>query len=205
MFQPGTEPIPATLEPRAEITPAGAETGTEPTSAWSERAPTRLPSIPTSTGIPQPGVKGIEQSAAQPADDGGPVAQYSVCAIHDGSDGVTHQRGTVIGNRGNQAGPIPVVRVITAIRIRVIAPIRGGVAVLIGQDLLQTADRVAAEVQTGHRIRRRHRELVGCRIDPGLGHRLLGTIKEGLGRFWTGEQGQDVFDQRVHDRFPSKL
>jgi hypothetical protein len=207
--------------------PTRSETGSESARARSECAPTGLPTEPTVTGVPGPGAEAISQPPVKAVRDGDTVAQSNVCAVHDGGDDVTHQRGAVFGDRGDRALVIPAIAlvvtpialVVAAIALvvaavalvvaavtRVVAPITRVVAILVGQDLLQTTDRVASEVRSGHRISRRHCELVRRHVDQaGVAHGLIGAIEEGLSRFRVGKQVQDVSDQRVHDRFPSNL
>jgi hypothetical protein len=64
--------------------------------------------------------------------------------------------------------------------------------------LLQATDRITSEVHTGHRVSRRHRELLWRRIDARKAHGLLRTVEKGLGRIGIDKQPQDVSDQRVH-------
>ncbi len=200
--------------------PTRSETGSEPARARSECAPTGLPTEPTVTGVPGPGAEAISRPPVKAVRDGDTVAQSNVCAVHDGGDDVTHQRGAVFGDRGDRAlavTPIalvvpaialvvPAVALVVAAVTRVVAPITRVVPVLVGQDLLQTTDRVASEVRSGHRISRRHCELVRRHVDQaGIAHGLIGAIEEGLSRFRVSKQVQDVSDQRVHDWFPSNL
>jgi hypothetical protein len=71
--------------------------------------------------------------------------------------------------------------------------------------LLQATDRVASEVHTGHRVSRRHRELLRRRIDARKAHGLLWTVEKGLGGVRIGKQPQDVSDQRVHVGSPHTI
>jgi hypothetical protein len=192
----------------ADTVPTRSETGAKLTSARPESAPPGLPAEAAlrpheaSVGrVPEPGIDGIDQSAAQAAHDGAAVAQDGVGSVHGGGNGVAHQRGAVVGDGRNQARPVPAVGLVTPIGL--VTAVRRCVAVLVGQHLLQATDGVASEIHSGQRVGRRERKLLGRRIDPGEAHRLVGTVEERLGRFGAGKQRQDVSDQRVHGRFPS--
>ncbi len=136
-----------------ELAPAGSETSTgtkrtpagSPAIARAESTKTGRPAVPiTGPAVAEPGVYGAKQSCAQVAHGGG--------AVHDGSKCVAHQSRAVIHNRGDGVQPISV--------IGTVAPVIGCIAVLVGQDLLQTAHRVATEVLTWQRVGHRIGEFV---------------------------------------------
>jgi hypothetical protein len=124
--------------------PVPVPTGSPLTGAWPECPPTRLPAVSresTADSAVKPGVNRPEDSACP----------------------VGHQGGAVFRHRSDRIGRIasvalvvtPIAGVIPAVT-RVVAPIAGVVAVLVGQNLLQTTDRVAltevhARHRTGHR------------------------------------------------------
>jgi hypothetical protein len=164
-----------------ELAPAMSETSTGTTPAGSPAIP-RAES--TETGLPA-------VSVTRPA-----VAEARVYGAQQSGTQVAHQSRTVIHHRGNGVQPISV--------IGTIAPVIGCIAVLVGQDLLQTAHRVTTEILTWQRVGHRIRELVGRHVDqPVVIHGLLRTGHECLRRRGIGEQVQDELDQRLHDQFPS--
>nr|WP_293329984.1 hypothetical protein [Mycobacterium sp.] len=235
MSRPKTRPRPETTPTRSETMsrpktapagPAGSE-ATLPGARFAA-APTRLPAVPETARAGETSAIGIvrtgaeaDQSAAQTTHDGVADAEHSAGAIHDRRESVADQGGPVLRDRGNETRAIPVSAVTGAVtpvaravpRVTLTIPavagvipaITRGIAILVGHDLLQAADRVArTQVHTRRRARHRGRELVGCHVDQTVvEHRLLWTLNEGLCRRRVGEQTQDVFDQRVHWYIPS--
>jgi hypothetical protein len=212
---------PTATSSRTKTTPTGtAPTRTTPTGTAPTGTVTGAPATAevTETGLPAVAVPRAEtaqqpradtkQSARDVADN----SQPGVGAIHEGSNGVADQatNARVVPAVPAVARVIParaavpaVARVIPAVARIAVAAVTGRVAVLVGQDLLQAANRIATEISARQCIGRGQRELVWCHIDQaGVIHGLLGATHEGRGRRGITEQVQDVLDQRVHDRFP---
>jgi hypothetical protein len=143
---------------RAEAAPTRSETRAKLAGAWSESTPTGLPAEPAAaepTAI-QSGVDSTEQSATHVAHDRAAKAEDGTGAVDNRGNRVTHQGARVLGNRTHKAGPVPVARVIPPVTLvvaaiaLVVASVPRVVAVLVGQHLLQSTDRVAyTERQTG--------------------------------------------------------
>jgi hypothetical protein len=215
--RPGSTPTRAALTGTrattgAEVTPTRpmtvparpmiAPTGPVPVPAWSPLTGAR-PECPP-TGLPAVSRESTADSAVKP---GVNRAEDSACPVG-------HQGGAVFRHRSDRIGRIasvalvvtPIAGVIPAVT-RVVAPIAGVVAVLVGQNLLQTTDRVArTEVHARHRTGHRGREHVRRHVhQAGVGHGLAGAGDERLRGARIGKQVQDVLDQFVHDRFPPKF
>jgi hypothetical protein len=215
------EPAPAGATTSPEATPIGAATGSEPRpSITPPVSPTRSRSAPLAgarsksaqaglqaeSAVPaavQSGVDSTEQSATHIARERTAKTEDSAGTVDDRGNRVTHQGARVLGNRANQAGPVPVTLVISPVAgvvaaiALVIASITRGKAVLVGQHLLQPTDRVACtKRQPRHGVGHRGRELVRSHIDQaGIGHGLPGARDEGAGGVRVGKQVQDVLHQ----------
>ena len=112
---------------RPESTPTWPEL-TPPRSATGTgfaRTPTRSESTPT-----------WPETRSVPAETGLPTIppRAPIPAVDEWGKGLTHQRAAVLRHRRNEVRPV---------------------AVLVGQNLLQAADRVATEIHTRHGSRRR--------------------------------------------------
>ncbi len=149
--------------------PERSETRPEPTETGPGPTETRPETEPRNTGIQQSAVDCTDQVSPQPAGN---------------SAGVVHHSAGGIRNRVTGVAPVVVPTPVVVARVISRGVISGCKAVLVGHRLLQTADRVAStEIETRHRIGRRHRELVGSHVDQTvIGHGLLRTVDEGVGR-----------------------
>jgi hypothetical protein len=125
---PGPKVAPTRPKARPELTPARPES----TPTWPELTPTRSESTPTwpeTSSVPaETGLPTKPPRAPIPA-----ISQ-SLGGVDEWGKGITHQRAAVLRHRRNEVRPV---------------------AVLVGQDLLQAADRVATEIRTRHGSRRR--------------------------------------------------
>jgi hypothetical protein len=156
--------------------PARTKTGPARTVSRPERSETR-PEPTETRPEAEPRNAGIQQSAVDCTDQVSPQPAGNRA-------GVVHHSAGGIRNRVTGVAPVVVPTPVVVARVISRGVISGCKAVLVGHRLLQTADRVAStEIETRHRIGRRHRELVGSHVDQTvIGHGLLRAVYEGLGR-----------------------
>jgi hypothetical protein len=138
---PGSKVAPTRPKARPELTPARPES----TPTWPELTPTRSA---TGTGFARTPTRSEStptwpETSSVPAETGLPTKpprapipaiSQSLGGVDEWGKGITHQRAAVLRHRRNEVRPI---------------------AVLVGQNLLQAADRVATEIRTRHGSRRR--------------------------------------------------
>ena len=200
----GTEVTPTwpmTVPPRPMIAPAApmiAPTGPVPVPtrsiaipAWSIVTGAR-PECPP-TGLPAVSRESTVDSAVKPAVN---RAEDSACPVGHQGGAVFCHRSDRIGRVAAVALVVPAVAGVIPAVTRVVAPIAGVVAVLVGQNLLQTTDRVArTEVHARHRTGHRRREHVRRHVhQAGVGHGLPGAGDERLRGARITKQVQDVLD-----------
>jgi hypothetical protein len=132
---PGPElapPMPELTPARPVLTPARSETGTR-TKPTPARPPAGFESAITRSELTETGLPAVPKpvrGCAQVTHESG--------AVHEGCNGVVHQRGAILRDRGNEASAVPVAAV----------PIVGRIAVLVGQDLLQSTHWIPSKVLT---------------------------------------------------------
>ena len=132
---PGPElapPMPELTPARPVLTPARSETGTR-TKPTPARPPAGFESAITRSELTETGLPAVPKpvrGCAQVTHESG--------AVHEGRNGVVHQRGAILRDRGNEASAVPVAAV----------PIVGRIAVLVGQDLLQSTHWIPSKVLT---------------------------------------------------------
>jgi hypothetical protein len=122
-----SEARPKVTRTRPKARPELTPTRPKSTPTWPELTPTRSA---TGTGFARTPTRSV------PAETGLPTIppRAPIPAVDEWGKGLTHQRAAVLRHRRNEVRPV---------------------AVLVGQNLLQAADRVATEIHTRHGSRRR--------------------------------------------------